>query len=164
MSENAFYSSPIFGAIIGGLIVGVITLYIMLFKEKKIEPEKWKKNVKFEKLTKKLEVYGRLNTLLDAGTERIKRQNQQEGEKDTHLIEMPHDLDKLQQIFEGPRYLLSENLIKTYLDFVREDKFFSDISSRKNDPSVIFCDLSEMHKIAQEEFDEINKELEEMIK
>lgn len=151
-------------ALIATVISVAISLGILLVREKKFEPEKWKKNVRLEKITKKLEVYGRLNTLLESGTERIKRQKVGEGKKETHLIEIPLDLDKLQQIFEGSRYLLSDKLIQTYRNFVREDEYFSDVSSRKKDPTVLLCDLSEMHKIAKEEFDVIKKEYEELTK
>jgi len=113
---------------------------------------------------KKLEVYGKLNTLLDTDTERIKRQNLGQEKKEIHFIEIPLDLDKLQQIFEGSRYLLSDKLLQTYLDFVKEYKYFNDLTSRKKGPNLLFYDLSKMHEITKEEFKEVKNQYEDLMK
>ena len=55
----------IFTVLIVGLIVGVTPSMLVLFlKEKKFDPEKWKKDTIWQLHTQRLEVYGQLRTLL----------------------------------------------------------------------------------------------------
>lgn len=171
-----------------GLIIGVAPSMLVLFlREKKFEPAKWTKDTKWKELTQKLEIYGELNTLLDTGKQRMSRQNlnqNQNQNNNSHLIMIPEDYDTLKTVFGKYRHLLSGKLIDVYLHFIKNDEYFSDVSSKEakiegnvnslnghrfkvnlknKQTSVIFCDLTNMEKIVKKEYDELKTEYRDTI-
>ncbi|MDP9499024.1 MAG: hypothetical protein M3P20_03610, partial [Thermoproteota archaeon] len=77
---------------------------------------KVEKSTEAIKLERKLEIYGTLTTLLQSFHQKTQRVNLQKGTVTTaskyqHALEVPFDADKLDEIFEKARYLLSDDLI-----------------------------------------------------
>ena len=167
-----------------GLIVGVVPSMLVLFlREKKFEPNKWKKDSKLKNILQKLEIYSMLNTLLESGQRRAKRQKLQDGET-LYVLLVPTDYDVFRDIFGRCRHLLSDDLIDSYFKLVIEaDTFFLDVSSTESSTSgeidhknngfkvnlkqktttVILADLQHMHTIAKNEYLEIKKEYSKLI-
>ena len=176
----------IFTVLIVGLIVGVTpSMFVLFLKEKKFDPEKWKKDTIWQLHAQKLEVYGQLKTLLDTGKQRMKRQNStNQNNEDSHLLMVPEDYETLKNIFGKYRYILSHNLVELYLEFIKNDKYFSDVSSKKNkikgrvssldnkkfnvdiksgQTTVIYCNLKDLEKTVTDEYDALNIKYNKMI-
>ena len=173
-------------AIAVGLIVGVgSSLTIVYIKYKKIDPENWKKDVTWQSQTQKLEIYGQLKTLLDTGRQRIKRQDlNNKNDKQTHLLMIPEDYETLKNIFGKYRYILSENLVKVYLEFIQKDKYFSDVFSKENkidgnvnsfdnknfninlnskQTDTVLCNLEDLEKTVTSEYDALKRKYNKVI-
>lgn len=110
-------------AIISVIISAAVSFGIFGLKEKWIEPRRWRRSAEAVKLEKKLEVYGTLTTLLQSFYNKRQRINIHKETQDTpkpceHALELPFDADKLDEIFEKSRYLLSEDLISEYMKYV----------------------------------------------
>ncbi len=124
-------------AIITVIISAATAFGIFGLKERWIEPRRWKKNVEIANLEKKLEVYGTLTTLLQSFYEKAHRRRPYEEESsqtdnnNSHSLELPYDANKLDEIFEKSRYLLSDELIKKYLQFIGQDTYLQIYNARK---------------------------------
>lgn len=153
-------------ALIIGLIVGVVpSMFVLLLKEKKFEPENWKKDTTWKLYTQKLEVYGQLKTLLDMGRQRTKRQNStNQNNEQTHLLIIPDDYESFKNIFGKYRYMLSDNLVQLYLEFIKDDKYFSDVFSKENkQASTMLCNLEDLEKIVTKEYDVLKRNHSKMV-
>jgi hypothetical protein len=81
-----------------------------------------------------------------------------------HALELPFDADKLDEIFEKSRHLLSEDLIAKYLEYVKQDTACSIYQSRKVvGPNVTLVNLKDMQSAAEKEFDLLNKKYKELV-
>ena len=146
-------------------VSAVVAISILLIKEKLIEPQKIKKNIHIETLEKKLEVYGRLATLIEAAEENAKGNPLCKSQNTTHVLDYPVDEEKLKDIFERSRHLLSIDLIDEYLRFVKEKKtFHSTSSSTGRQTSYTICNLSDMEECAENEFYDLKEEYNKLIK
>lgn len=146
-------------AIIAVIISTAISLAILVVREKKLEPDKWKKNIEFKDLEAQLQAHGILLTILESCAQRAKRQGIGGSGDKSHLLQFPTDLDRIKEIFEKSRYLLSKELVDEYLDLIRKDEYFQDSTSRKDEkPSEIFCALSKMEEIAKRKFEELKSQ------
>jgi hypothetical protein len=87
-------------AIISTIISTIISIGIFGLREKHFEPQRWKTNIQFMQLEKKLESYGKLITLLQSLLEKGKRMQTGEikenigsvnitSNKWPHLLEVP---------------------------------------------------------------------------
>ncbi len=124
------------------------------------------KNIEFSTLEKQLEVYGSLVTLLQALKHKAQRQGLNKPLSQDHLMELPDDIYKLENIFEKKRYLLSEKLIMTYLDLVQKDSTFilhDSKSDRESKPRVMAIDLKAMQQIADEEYADLKKRYDKLV-
>ena len=92
---------------------------------------------------------------------------------------------RLKNIFGKYRYLLSSKLVKLYLELVKTDEYFSDVSSKESriegningtstgkgfkvdlktkQTKVIFCNLKEMESVIEKEYDDLNTKYSKMI-
>jgi hypothetical protein len=64
-----------------------------------------------------------LTTLLQSFYHKSQRVNLQKGiqiigPEESHALELPFDADKLEEIFEKSRYLLSDDLITKYMEYL----------------------------------------------
>lgn len=175
-----------FTALVIGLIVGVTpSMLVLLLKVKKFDPESWKKDTTWQLYTQKLEVYGQLKTLLDAGRQRIKRQNSTNQNNEwTHVLIIPDDYESLKNIFGKYRYMLSDDLVGLYLELIKSDKYFSDIFSKEDrieghvstsnskkltvnlksrQTGILSCNLEDLEETATKEYDKLKRKHSEMI-
>jgi hypothetical protein len=67
----------------------------------------------------------------------------------SHLLEVPFDADKIELVFEKYRYLLSEELIQRYLQYMREDTYFAIYQARKAGQQLVFVNFIEMQSIVE---------------
>lgn len=148
-------------AIIAVIVSAAISLTIFFIRERKLEPDKWKKNIEFKDLEEQLEAHGILLTILESCAQRAQRQGVGGSGDKSHLLQFPSDLDRIKEIFEKSRYLLSKELVDEYLDLVRKDEYFQDSTSRKEGKSSeVFCALSKMQEITKRKFEELEKKRE----
>ena len=87
---------------------------------------KVEKSTEAIKLERKLEIYVTLTTLLQSFHQKTQRANLQKGTVTTaskyqHALEVPFDADKLDEIFEKARYLLSDDLITRFMEYIKQD-------------------------------------------
>jgi hypothetical protein len=73
-------------------------------------------------------------------------------------LEIPHDADKLEEIFEKYRYLLSEKLLERYLQYMREDTYFALYQARKSGQQLVFVNLKDMQSIVEKDYETLRKE------
>ncbi len=156
MSEFPFDS-----AIIATVISISISLIVLLLREKKLDPEKWKKNTKLSTIEKQLEAYGILLTILHACEEKIKRQGLNERTESTHLLETPKDADNLRKVFSEKRFLLSEEIVKEYLKMEKDDAYFG-LSPKEGKESPILANLSRMQELAELHYVNLKDDFKEM--
>lgn len=156
-------------AIISVIISAAVAFGIFGLKEKWIEPKRWRRSAEAVKLEKKLEVYGALTTLLQSFYSKGQRTNIHKGTQDTpqpyaHALELPFDADKLDEIFEKSRYLLSEDLITKYMEYVKQDTYHNIFQARRGIGSqVALVDLKEIQSASEGEFDLLNKKYKELM-
>jgi hypothetical protein len=156
-------------AIISVIISAAVSFGIFGLKEKWIEPRRWRRSAEAIKLEKKLEVYGALTTLLESFYHKGQRINVHKGIQDPshsyeHALELPFDADKLDEIFERSRYLLSDDLITKYMEYVKQDTYHSIFQARKGgEPQVVLVDLKEMQTASENEFGHLNKKYKELM-
>lgn len=142
-------------AIFAAIVSAAVSFGIFGLKEKWIEPGRWKKSTELEK---KLEIYGTLTTLLQSFHQKTQRVNLQKGTETTaskyqHALEVPFDADKLDKIFEKARYLLSDDLITRYTEYINQDTYHSIFQARIGIGSdVVMVDLKDMQSLAEKEF------------
>jgi len=93
---------------------------------------------------------------------------------------IPEDYELLKNIFGKHRHILSNTLVGLYLEFIKDDEYFSDVSSKQgviegrignlNDnhlnvnitnkqTSVILCKLEDLEKATTEEYDELKRNI-----
>jgi hypothetical protein len=156
-------------AIISVVISAAVSFGIFGLKEKWIEPRRWRRSAEAAKLERKLEVYGTLTTLLQSFYHKRQRINIHQETQDTpqrgeYAMDLPFDADKLDEIFEKSRYLLSEDLINDYMKFVKQDTYHSIFQARKGGgPQVVLADLKEMRSTSEKEFGLLNKKYKELM-
>src|SRR5438094_512415 len=147
---------PYDSALIAAVVSVGISVIMYIIAEKKIEPRKWRKNIELSMLEKQLEIYGTVTTLLQAMKQKAKREGiSRESTVQHHLMELPDDIYKLEEVFEKERYLLSQQLIDTYLTLVNKDTSFMIHNSKhrkESNPDFMFANLDEMQQIAESEY------------
>lgn len=145
-------------AIFATIISAAVSFGIFGLKEKWIEPRRWKKSAETIKLEKKLEIYGTLITLLQSFHHKAIRDNRQRVTQTTaseykHALEVPFDADKLDEIFEKSRYLLSDELINKYMEYIQQDTSHTLFHARKGrGPDIVLAELKGMQSMAEREF------------
>ena len=149
-------------AIIATVISLSISIVILLIREKKIEPEKWKKNAQLSTLEKQLETYGTLLNFLHSTNEKAKRQNLSDTRKEKHLLEIPYDADKFRQIFSDKRYLLSDKIVAEYLKVEKEDQYFALSRKPKENQTSLLCNLTDMQKYVEEGYSNLRTKFKDL--
>jgi hypothetical protein len=156
-------------AVISVIISAAVSFGIFGLKEKWIEPRRWRKSAEAAKLEKKLEVYSTLTTLLQSFYHKRQRVGIHKETHDTskpgeHALELPFDADKLDEIFEKSRYLLSEDLISEYMKYVKQDTYHNIFQARRGVGSqVALVDLKAMQSASEKEFGLLNKKYKELM-
>lgn len=147
-------------AIISVIVSASVAIAILLWREYKIEPHRWRKNVQVTHLQKRLEVYGTLITLLESCRVKAMRQSKAspEEQEKMYLMENPFDTDKFQEIFERSNYLLSHELRQEWIKAVREDEYFSMFDAKKKGHAALLVNFKQMHELAMKEFDTLKGE------
>jgi len=143
-----------------------ITVILYFYKEKKLEPEKWKKNTKKELMEKRLEAYGSLLNFLEASEIRGKRWNKEETGGKNHLLIFPGDGNEFTKIFSQNRHLYSLEIIKKYQQVLKEDETY--LFSKKpwgQDEKGWYelFDLKDIHQLIEKEFNSLKDEYEKSI-
>jgi hypothetical protein len=71
-------------------------------------------------------------------------------------MDIPFDADKFDEIFEKSRYLLSDDLINKYMEYIKQDTYHSILGARKGRGSdVVLVDLNCMQSLAEREFKDL---------
>ena len=78
-------------------ISAIITAILYFYKEKKIEPERWKKTVKLHEIEKRLTAYGELLNILRTAEERGK--NWGNSSEHPHAFERPYGTEEFKKVF-----------------------------------------------------------------
>ena len=158
MFENFSLDSVIIAAVISAVITGVIIIY----KEHKLEPTKWKKDARLALIEKRLQVYGNLISFLTSA--KIRGDNW--GTDSRHSLVHGKDTTEFQQIFRKYYHLFSPKLNNEYLKAVKADKHFRLGSKPKEEPHIssndISFDLSSMHELSEKDYSSILTEYEKM--
>jgi hypothetical protein len=149
-------------AIITVIISASVAFGIFGLKEKWIEPRRWKKTIKKEIVKEQLEVFGTLTTLLQTFEKKAEDDQICKTNNFTHHLDSPLDDNKLNEIFEKSRYLLSKELAKEYLKFVKEKKTYNSYKGDEKIGSNTYCNLIEMQKIAENEYVKVKTEYEKI--
>jgi hypothetical protein len=153
-------------AIISVIISAAVSFGIFGLKEKWIEPRRWRRSAEAAKLERKLEVYSTLTTLLQSFYHKGQRINvhKETSKPGEHALDLPFDADKLDEIFEKSRYLLSEELISEYMRYVMQDTYHNIYQARRGVGSqVALVDLREMQSTSEREFGLLNKKYKELM-
>jgi len=111
---------PLDSAIIAVIISSVIASLIVLIREKKIEPERWKKTTKLQTIEKRLKAYDELLNFLRTAEERAKNW----GDDLTHSFERPNGTEEFKAIFQRNFYLFSSKLNQLYFNAIKSDTRF----------------------------------------
>ena len=145
------------------MISAVITGVIIIYKEYKLEPTKWKKDVKLALIEKRLQAYGGLISFLKAA--KIRGSNWNDDEL-LHSLVQDQDTIEFQRIFRDYYYLFSSKLNDEYFKVVKSDKYFRLGSKPIEDPHVssrnISFDLSTMQELSEQDYKNILAEHEKM--
>src|SRR5690348_4224852 len=152
------------GVLIAAGVSAAVSVGILFLKEKLLDPQKVKKNIKFEIIEKKLQVYGKLTTLIESAEENAKTNPICIDKKMTHVLNYPDEENKLKDIFETSRHLISSELIDEYMKFIKEKETYhpSPPSGKQNSWTV--CNLNEMEEGAENELHDLKEEYEKLIK
>ena len=159
--EETHEGFPIDSAIVAAIVSGSIVIAFLLYKEKKLEPQKWKNNAKLQTIEKRLEAYGTLLNFLQSSKSRGSNFGtvpEVDSEKKSHLLIIPQDRDKLLEIFQKYRYLFSLKLIENFQNLIKNDKELYLASKTQEDDWYQLFDLSEMEQISQTEFQNLQSE------
>lgn len=148
---------PIDSAIVAAIVSGSIVIAFLIYKEKKLEPQKWKNNAKLQTIEKRLEAYGTLLNFLQSSKSRGNNFGKN-SENKSHLLIIPQDRDKLLETFQKYRYLFSLKLIENFQNLIKNDKELYLASKTQEDDWYQLFDLSEMEQIAQTEFQNLQSE------
>jgi hypothetical protein len=157
-------------AILTVVISAAVSFGIFGLKEKWVEPRRWKRSTEAVKLEKKLEVYGTLTTLLQSFYHKGQRVDLKKGTQTMdpqyqHSLELPFDADKLDEIFEKSRYLISEDLITKYMEYIEKDTARVIFKARKEVGSgVVMVNLTDMQSAAEREFADLQGKYKELVK
>jgi len=154
LGQVLFYSG-----IIAAIVSGIISIILLLIREKLFEPNKFKKSAKFSILEERLQVYGKLNSLLEAAKQRAKNA----GGKD-YVFTKPIGTNEFRETLENNHHLFSEKLSKEYFNIVEKDTFHGLSTNKKENDRIGFftMPLDEMYKIAKEEYSQLQKEFQEI--
>ena len=149
-------------------ISAVISAALYFYKEKKIEPERWKKTAKLQAVEKRLKACGELLNILRTAEERGKNWNDSSGHP--HAFERPYGTEQFKRIFQENMHLFSSKLNQHYFDAIKSDTRFG-LTPRKesSDPkfsSTTFThfslNLKEMQSTAVEEYTKIKKDFQDL--
>jgi len=145
-------------------VSAAVSVGILFLKEKLLDPQKAKKSIRFEIIEKKLQVYGKLTTLIESAEENAKTNPICANKKLPHVLNYPDEENKLKDIFETSRHLISSELIDEYLKFVKEKETYHPSSTSERQNSWTVCNLSEMEEGAENELHDLKEEYEKLIK
>ena len=155
-------------AIIATIVSVAISLTILLIREKKIEPEKWKKEAKRETLLKQIQAYGELLNFLDSSEARRKvwkREIKQVTNDHTHLFLLPGHEIQFNKIFRENMGYYSSEIIELFTNFVENDTNFDFAEKKwKQEQSSWYqgVNLSDLHNQVRGKFGELRKEYQEL--
>lgn len=156
-------------AIISAAIAAAISIGVFFYKEKKVEPQKWKKDIQAQTLLKQIKSYGKLLNFLNAAEARRKALPQgsltQVGETDTHIFLLPNHEIQFNKIFRENTGFFSTELNNLYASLIEKDHNW-DLSEKKwkeNQGSWVHgVNLSEIHNLVKTQFQALRKQYEEM--
>jgi hypothetical protein len=165
--------------IVAAVLTVIAAISLWFIKEYKLEPRRWLKTTRQDYLQARLAVYGQLVMILQTCRVKAMRQNlvtnasgredltslasiPTEGNQEDYLMENPYDADRMQELFEKSNYLLSNPLKEEWTKAIREDTYFAMFSSRKREPQCLLVKLRQMHKIAENEYDGLKSEYEDL--
>jgi len=147
-------------------ISAIITAALYFYKEKKIEPKRWKKNAKKDSMEKRLFAYGSLVNFLQEAEKRGKNFIKADSPNKKYLLLFPGDETEFHKIFQGNHYLFSPATRDQYLEILQndDDLMFSKKKWKKDQSSwyEVF-DFSDLHQLAEDEYNDIKIDYEELI-
>jgi len=149
-------------------ISAVISVGLYFYKEKRIEPKRWKKNVKKDILEKQIQAYGELLNFLDSSEARRKawkREIQQVTDDHTHLFLLPGHEIQFNKIFRENMGYYSSEIIELFTNFVENDTNFDFAEKKwKQEQSSWYhgVNLSDLHNQVRGKFGELRKEYQEL--
>ena len=153
-------SFPIITFVIGLVIPSIF----WLIKEKKFDPEKWKKDSKKDTILQQIAAYGKLLIFLDSAEIRRKgfdREMPQVTKDSTHLFLFPGHDKQFNQLFRENLHLCSENIRRLHNQIIKndEDYLFSEKKWPENQHSWIQAfDFSEIHSEIKKEYVNLKNE------
>ncbi|MDE2589949.1 MAG: hypothetical protein KGL95_09840 [Patescibacteria group bacterium] len=161
---------PVDSAIVSAAIAAIISIAVFFYKERKVEPQKWKRDMQAQTLLKQIKAHGKLLNFLDAAEARKKALPTtgtltQVGETDTHIFLLPDHEIQFNKIFRENTGYFSNELNKLYGSLIESDRNW-DLSEKKwkeNQSSWIHgVNLSEIHNVVRNQFHALRKQYEEM--
>ena len=161
-------SYTIDNAIIAVIISAAVSSIFWFVKEKKLDPEKWKKDAKKETMLKQIESYGKILVFLNSARERRKnftRETKHVSKESTHLFFFPGDVQDFNDVFRENLPLCSDNILGLYNEFMNSDKtfLFSSMKWKSDQPAWIQAfDITKIHDAIQKEYDMIRNEYEKL--
>lgn len=154
---------PLDSAIVAVVISALVTGLIIIIKEYRIEPNKWKKDKKLDILDKRLQAYGVLISFLKTAKTRGENWNHNKGR---HSLVKDNGTLEFQQIFQNNYYLFTSNLNDEYIKAIKSDtKFGLTTKPSKYDyvtTSHFSLDLSTMQKLAEGDYEKLLTEYERL--
>ena len=149
----------IYSGIIAAIVSGIISAVILLIKEMKVEPNKFKKNAKLSILENRLQSYGKLLSLLKAAKQRAKNA----GGKD-YVFTKPVGTEEFRETLENNHHLFSKKLTDEYFKCIEKDTYHGLSSGVKKDNNIALftMPLDDMYKIVAEEYSQLQKEFQKI--
>jgi len=144
--DNTFLS-----AIIAVIVSGFISLAILLYREHKLEPSRWKKNAEKEDIENKLQAYGELKTLIEESSMRSKNLSNDEMK---HTFEKPKGTAVFKELMRKNHHLYSNEITEEYYKLIRADKYFG-MSDFKEKSTFFSMNLTDMQKLVTEEYENL---------
>lgn len=130
---------PLDSAIIAAIISVSVTGIMILYKEHRLEPNRWKKDAKVSVLEKQLQAYAGLVIFLKSAKTRGDNWGSDEY---PHALVQDKDTIEFQRIFRDNYHLFSSKVNDEYLEAVKSDTKFQLGHKPKDDPHISSSDLS----------------------
>lgn len=147
---------PLDSAIIAAIISVSVTGIMILYKEHKLEPNRWKKDAKVSVLEKQLQAYAGLVSFLKAAKTRGDNWGNDEY---PHALVQDKDTIEFERIFRDNYHLFSSAVNDEYIKAIKSDTKFQLGSRPKDDPHVssnhLSFDLSKMQELVEMHYDSL---------
>jgi len=154
--SNKIQNNQIFIPIISVLASGILAFVIVIYKQKKIDPQKLKRVSKLRIIEKRLQAYGTLLSFLE---ESLRRGINWNKDKPLHSMQKPEGTTQFRKIFADYNYLFSQKLNDEFYNKIESDTRYGLVSKASTESHIsssqFSMDLHEMHEITKNDFKEL---------